>query len=71
MIGNSNDESNFPLKLILTNIQYTFANSSSTNIKLSKTQLYKIGQSPGFLGIILGPLLKPYLNHKLKGFKYH
>ena len=34
------------------------ANISSTNIKLSKTQLHKIGQSGGFLGRPLGPLLK-------------
>ena len=27
-------------------------------MKLSKTQLYKIGQSGGFLGRLLGPLLK-------------
>ena len=35
-----------------------FANDSSANIKLSKTQLHKIGQSGGFLGRLLGPLLK-------------
>ena len=38
-----------------------FANSSSTNIKLSKTQLYKIGQSGLFLSTLLGPLLKSVL----------
>ena len=38
-----------------------FANNSSANIKISKTQLHKIGQSRGFLGRILGPLLKPGL----------
>ena len=38
-----------------------FANGSSANIKLSKTQLYKIGQSGGFLGRLLGPLLKTRL----------
>ena len=42
MIGNN--EINFPHKLLLTNRQVTnlrkaFANHSSTNIKLSKTQL--------------------------------
>ena len=42
MIGNN--ETNFPHKLLLTNRQVTnlrkaFANHSSTNIKLSKTQL--------------------------------
>ena len=34
-----------------------FANGSSANIKLSKTELLKIGQSGGFLGRSLGPLL--------------
>ena len=32
--------------------------NSSVNINLSKMQLHKIGQSGGFLGRILGPLLK-------------
>ena len=49
--------------MFLTNTQVSrlrkaFANSSSANIKLSKTQLHKIGQSGGFLGRIFGPLLK-------------
>ena len=62
-IGNSNDEYNFPHKLLLTNtqvlrLQKAFANNSSANIKLSKTQLHKIGQSGGFLGRLLAPLLK-------------
>ena len=47
----------------MTNIQVlrfrkVFANNSSTNIKLSKTQLHKIGQSGGFLGKLLRSLLK-------------
>ena len=63
MIGNSNYEINFPLGLLLTNIQVAnlrkaFANNSSTNIKLSKTQLSKMIQSERFLGRLLGPLLK-------------
>ena len=33
-------------------------NNSSANITLSKTQLFKIVQSGGFLSRILGPLLK-------------
>ena len=33
-------------------------NNFPANVKLSKTQLHKIGQSGGFLGRILGPLLK-------------
>ena len=59
IVGDSNDENNFPHKLLLTNTQVsklrkTFANGSSAKIKLSKTQLHKIVQSGGFLG----PLLK-------------
>ena len=54
---------NFPHKLLLTNTQVSkfhpaFENGSSANKKLSKTQLHKIGQSGGFLGRILGRLLK-------------
>ena len=57
------DETNFPHKLLLTNRQVTnlrkaFANYLSTDIKLSKTQLSKMIQSGGFLGRLLGPLLK-------------
>ena len=62
-IGNSHDETNFPHKLLLTsrqvaNLRNVFANNSSTDIKLSKTQLSKMIQSGGFLGNFLGPLLK-------------
>ena len=44
MIGNSDDETNFPHKLLLTNRQVanlrnTFANHTSTDIELSKAQL--------------------------------
>ena len=42
----------------VTNIRKAFANHSSTDIKLSKTQLSKMIQSGGFLGKLLGPLLK-------------
>ena len=54
-------------KLLLTNTQVlklrkAFANGSSDNIKLSKTQLHKIGQSGGFLGRFLEPLLKTGLS---------
>ena len=35
-----------------------FVNSSSTDIKLSKTQLPKMIQSGGFIGRFFGPLLK-------------
>ena len=63
MVGNSNDNTNFPHDLLLTNrqvanIRKAFANHSSTDIKLSKTHLSKMIQSGGFLGKLLGPLLK-------------
>ena len=43
MIGNSDDETNFPHKLLLTNrqvanIRKVFPNHTSTDIKLSKAQ---------------------------------
>ena len=49
MAGDSNDESNFPQKLLLTNTQVSrlrkaFANDSSANINFSKTQLSKMIQ---------------------------
>ena len=59
----SDNETNFPHKFLLTNRQVAnlgkaFANNSSTDIRLSKTQLSKMMQSGGFLGRLLGPLLK-------------
>ena len=42
----------------VANLRRTFENNSSTDIKLSKTQLFKMMQSRGFLGRLLGPLLK-------------
>ena len=61
MIGDN--ETNFPHKLLLTNRQVSnlrkaFANHSSADIKLSKTRLSKMIQSGGFLGTLVGPLLK-------------
>ena len=68
MIGNSNDETNFPQKLLLTDTQVariceTFASNSCANIELSKTQIPKMLQLGGFLlqlggffGIQLGDL---------------
>ena len=63
MISNSDDESNFPHKLLLTyrqvaNRSKSFANNSSIDIRLSKTQLSKMLQSAGFLGGLLGPSFK-------------
>ena len=55
MIGDSNDKTNFPHELLLTDrqissIRKAFTNNSSVDIKFSKTG--------GFLGKLLGPLLK-------------
>ena len=74
MVGNSNDNINFLHELLLTNRQVAnickaFANHSSTDIKLSKTQLSKMIQSGGFLGKLLGPLLKtglPLMKNAIK-----
>ena len=63
IIGDSDDKINFLHDLLLTNRQVanlhkTFANYLLTDIKLSKTQISKMMQSGGFLGRLLGPLLK-------------
>ena len=63
MIGDSNDKDNFPHELLLTDrqvsgIRKAFSNTSSVDIKFSKTQLSKMIQSGKFLGKLLGPLLK-------------
>ena len=73
MVGNSNDNINFPHELLLTdrqvaNIRKAFAKNTSTNIKLSKSQLSKMMQSGGFLGNLLsklaGPLMKVAMYEK-------
>ena len=63
IIGDSNAESNFPHQLLLINkqvlnIRKAFANNASADIKFPKTQLSKMIQLGGFLGRLLGPLLK-------------
>ena len=63
MVGNSNDNTNFPNELLLTNrqvanIRKPFAKNASADIKLSKSQLSKMMESGGFLVRLLGPLLK-------------
>ena len=61
IVDDSNDENNFPHKLLtdtqVLRLYKAFANGSSANVELSKTQLHKIGQSGGFPGRRLGPLL--------------
>ena len=66
MVSNSNDNTNFPHELLLTNrqvenIRKAFANHSSIDIKLSKTQLSIMIQSGGFLGNLLGKLAGPLM----------
>ena len=48
VVGDSDNKNNFPHELLLTNTQVSklckaFANGSSAKIKLSKTQLHRIG----------------------------
>ena len=66
MVGNSNDNTNFPHELLLTNrqvenIRKDFAKNTSTDIKLSKSQLSKMIQSGRFLGNLLGKLAGPLM----------
>ena len=65
MIGDFNNEINFPYKLLLTNTQVlrlrqASANNSTTNIKLSKTQMSKMVQLGVFLGLL--SLTSSFLN---------
>ena len=58
IISNSNDKTDFPHELLLTNGQVpslpkAFANNLSTKIKLSKTQLSKVIEWGGCLGSLL------------------
>ena len=66
MVSNSNDNTKFSHELLLTNrqianIRKAFANHSSIDIKLSKTQLSKMIQSGRFLGNLLGKLAGPLI----------
>ena len=67
VVGDSYDENFFDHKVLLTNTQVpkhrkAFANSSTATMKLSETRFHKTGQSGGFLGRFLGPLLKTGLS---------
>ena len=74
MIGNSDNKINFSQEVLLTNRQVvshrkSFANNLSTDIKISKTQLFKMIQLEEFLGKVIGPLLKtglPLMNNIIK-----
>ena len=57
VVGDSNDETNFSHKLLLSNTQFwrlskAFANGSSANAKFTKTQLSKMIQSEGFIELL-------------------
>ena len=72
MIGNSDDETNFPHKLLLTNRQVAnlrkgFANYLSADIKLSKTQLTNM-KSGEFLNFLrpLTEITLLFLKHSAK-----
>ena len=53
------DENEYPHKLLLTNTQVKrLRNRDIADIKFSKTQIKKLTQSGGFLGSLLGPLMK-------------
>ena len=83
MKGNFNDEISFPHKLLLTNREVSnigkgFANNSSTDINLSKTQLTKIVESGVYLGRRLPrlpktgfPLLKNVIQPLTKRALFH
>ena len=67
IVADSNNENKFSHKLLLISTQVSklrkaFADGLSANIKLSKTQLPKIGKSGGFLGKLLRLLLKTGLS---------
>ena len=70
----SDDETNFPHKLLLTNRQVSnlrkgLANKSSTDIKLLETQISKMILLEGFLGRLLDLLLKtglPLIKNAIK-----
>ena len=70
MIGSSNDETNFPHKLLLTDTQVSkintaSANVSSASVKFSKTQLSIFVKPGGFiyvLDLIINPHKTPIFN---------
>ena len=66
---NSNDKTNFPHKLLLTNrsvanLRKAFASYLSANIKLSKTQQSQMLKSGGSLGKVLAPISRYWAKHR-------
>ena len=73
VVGDYKDEKKFPINCyrLIHKFRYLSkcAKVSSTTIKSLKTRLHKIGQSGGFLGRLLWPLLKtdfPLMKNVLK-----
>ena len=68
------NENNLPHELLLrtrqtTKLRNAIENNMSTDIKLPNAQISKLIQSGGFLGKILGPLLKtgsPFIKNVIK-----
>ena len=59
MVDDSNDETSFPHKVLLTDTKFSrirkaFANGSSANINFSKRQLSKMMQLGGLIEFMLG-----------------
>ena len=71
---NCTEVTSFPHKLLLTNINIlrlckAFANGSSANIKLSKTQFPKIMQLGGFLADLLASIPKVIFHTEVEALK--
>ena len=67
MISDSNDETTFPHKLLLTDAQVLrlrkgFAEGSSANVKLIKTHLSKMVQLGWLVSKLLGQLVQTALS---------
>ena len=60
IISDSNDENNFPHKLLANTLRKGFSNGSSANIGFL-IFFFNIGKLGGCLGRLLGPLLKSVL----------
>ena len=74
VVGDSNDEANFPHKWLLTYIQVSripkaYTNSSSANAKCSKTQLSKMIQLGGITGKSVNCVGEAMLRAGAKGLK--
>ena len=73
VVSDSNDETNFPHKLLLTKTQVSriciaFTNGPSTNIKFSKTRLFKMVQLGEFIDYLVDQFgLVISLTSKLQG----